>query len=149
MDTRVEQAVEKFKKGFNCSQAVFGSYSDQFGLDCQQAFKVATGFGGGMGRMGQTCGAVTGAFMVLGLKYGNATAEDKESKANTYDKVVEYTKRFKARNGSVVCKELLGCDISRPEGMEKAQKDGLFVSVCPKMVRDATEILEEMLMEDA
>jgi C_GCAxxG_C_C family probable redox protein len=148
MNTRAELAIEKFKKGFNCSQAVFGSYSDQFGLDCQQAFKIAAGFGGGM-RMGETCGAVTGAFMVLGLKYGNLAAEDKKSKASTYDKITEYTTRFKARNGSVVCKELLGCDISRAEGMEKAQKDGLFASVCPKMVRDAAEILEDMLMEEA
>jgi C_GCAxxG_C_C family probable redox protein len=148
MDTRVEQAVERFKNGFNCSQAVLGSYCEQFGLDCQQAFKVATGFGGGM-RMAETCGAVTGAFMVLGLKYGNTTAEDKAAKAKTYEKVVEYTSRFKARNGSVVCKELLGCDISTPEGMKKAQEDALFDSICPKMVQEASEILEEMLVEDA
>ena len=147
MDTRIEQAVERFRNGFNCSQAVVGSYCEQFGLDCEQAFKVATGFGGGM-RMGETCGAVTGAFMVLGLKYGNTTAEDKGLKAKTYERIVEYANRFKARNGSVVCKELLGCDISRPGGMKKAQEDGLFDSVCPKMVHDAAEILEEMLEEE-
>ena len=145
--SKVEQAVERFKDGFNCSQAVVGTYSEQFGLDCEKAFKVATGFGGGM-RMGETCGAVTGAFMVLGLKHGNTTAEDKAAKAKTYEKVIEYTSRFKARNGSVVCKDLLGCDISTPDGMKKAQDDGLFDSVCPKMVREASEILEEMLAED-
>ena len=145
--SRVEQAVERFKDGFNCSQAVFGSYGEQFGVDCESAFRVATGFGGGM-HIDSVCGAVTGAFMVLGLKYGNVTAEDKESKAKTYEKVMEYTKRFIARNGSVVCKELLGCDISRPDGMKKAQDDGLFDSICPQMVRDAAEILEEMLGED-
>ncbi|MCK5173859.1 MAG: C_GCAxxG_C_C family protein [Planctomycetes bacterium] len=144
---KIEQAVERFRNGFNCSQAVLGSYCQQFGLDCEQAFKVATGFGGGM-RMGETCGAVTGAFMVLSLKYGNITAEDKDAKAKTYEMVVEYANRFKARNGSVVCKELLGCDISMPDGMKKTQEDGLFDSVCPKMVRDAAEILEEMLAED-
>ena len=99
--------------------------------------------------MGETCGAVTGALMVLGLKYGNATAEDKAAKADTYEKVVEYINRFKARNGSVVCRELLGCDISKPDGMKKAREDGLFDSICPKMVRDASEILETMLAEDA
>ena len=145
---RVEKAVERFKSGFNCSQAVLGSYCEQFGLDCEQAFKVATGFGGGM-HIGETCGAVTGAFMVLGLKYGSTTAEDKAAKAKTYEKVVEYTNKFKARNGSVVCKELLGCDISRPDGMKKAQEDGLFDSICPRMVQGASEILEEMLVEDA
>ena len=146
MSAKSEQAVERFGKGFNCSQAVLGSYSEQFGLDCEKAFKVATGFGGGM-RMGSTCGAVSGAFMVLGLKYGNTTAEDKEGKANTYKKVEEYTKRFKARNDSVMCRELLGCDLSTPEGMKEAQDKGLFSSICPRMVREAVEILEEMMNE--
>ena len=145
---KVEQAVERFKKGFNCSQAVLGSYSQQFGLDCETAFQVATGFGGGM-RMAETCGAVTGAFMVLGLKYGNTTAEGNAAKAKTYEKVIEYTTRFKAQNGSVLCKELLGCDISSQDGMKKAQENGVFDSICPKIIRQAAEILEEMLLEDA
>lgn len=144
--SKIEQAVERFDNGFNCSQAVVASYCEEFGLDCETASKVATGFGGGM-RMGETCGAVTGAFMVLGLKYGNTTAEDQESKGKTYGRIVEYTNRFKARNGSVLCKELLACDISTPEGMKKAQEDGLFDSICPKMVRSAAEIIEEMLLE--
>ena len=146
MSAKSEQAVERFGKGFNCSQAVLSSYSEQFGLDCEKAFKVATGFGGGM-RMGDTCGAVTGAFMVLGLKYGNTTAEDKKAKAKTYKKVEEYTKRFKARNDSVMCRELLGCDLTTPEGMKEAQDKGLFSSICPRMVREAVEILEEMMNE--
>ncbi|MBC8471508.1 MAG: C_GCAxxG_C_C family protein [Planctomycetes bacterium] len=146
MSAKSEEAVERFKKGFNCSQAVVGSYSEQFGLDCDKAAKVATGFGGGM-RMGGTCGAVTGAFMVLGLKYGNSTAKDKEGKAKTYKKIEEYTNRFKTLNSSVACRELLGCDISTPEGMKEAQDKGLFSSICPRMVQDAAEILEEMLNE--
>lgn len=147
MSERVKQAVEKFKKGFNCSQAVLGSYSEQFGLDCEMAYKVATGFGGGM-RLGDICGAVTGAFMALGLKYGNTTIEDQQSKANTYEKVEEFIKRFKARNGSVICSELLDCDMSTPKGREKAQEKGLYASICPKMVQDAAEVLEEILAED-
>ena len=147
MSQKSEQAVEWFRNGLNCSQAVLGSYCRELGLDCELAFKVATGFGGGM-RMAETCGAVTGAFMVLGLKYGNSTAEDKKAKAKTYERIVEYTDRFKARNGSVNCSYLLGCDISTPEGMEKAQENELFSSVCPKMVRDAAEILEEILEEE-
>ncbi len=136
MSANIEQAVERFKNGFNCCQAVVGSYCEQFGLDSELAFKVATGFGGGM-RMGETCGAVTGAFMVLGLKYGNTTAEDKESKAKTYKMVVEYTNRFKARNGSVMCKELLGIDISTDQGLQSFMESGLHDSVCPKMIQDA------------
>jgi C_GCAxxG_C_C family probable redox protein len=148
MSAKFQQAVERFRNGFNCSQAVLSSYSEQFGLECGKAFKVATGFGGGM-RMGGTCGAVSGALMVLGLKYGNTTAEDKEAKAKTYTKVEEYTKRFKARNGSVTCRELLGCDLSTPEGMKEAKDKGLFSSICPRIVQDAVEILEEMLAENS
>lgn len=146
MSAKSEEAVERFRKGFNCSQAVLGSYSKQFGLDCEKACKVATGFGGGM-RMGDTCGAVTGAFMVLGLKYGNTTAEDKEGKAKTYTKVKEYTNRFKARNDYIMCRELLGCDLSTPEGMKEAQDKGLSSSICPQIIQDAVEILEEMMNE--
>lgn len=146
MSEKSEEAVERFKKGFNCSQAVAGTFSEEFGLDCDKASKVATGFGGGM-RMGGTCGAVTGAFMVLGLKYGNSTANDKEGKAKTYKQIEEYTSRFKSRNNSVTCRELLNCDISTPEGMKEAQGKGLFSSTCPQMVQDAAEILEELLAE--
>ena len=146
MSAKSQEAVGRFKKGFNCSQAVVGTYSEQFGLDCDKASKVATGFGGGM-RMGGTCGAVTGAFMVLGLKYGNSTAKDKEGKTKTYKIIEEYTSRFKTRHGSATCRELLGCDISTPEGMKEAQSKGLFSSTCPQMVQEAAEILEEMLNE--
>ena len=147
MSSKIETAVERFNNGFNCSQAVLSSYSELFGLDCDMAFKVATGFGGGM-RMAGTCGAVTGAFMVLGLKYGNSTAQDQQAKEKTSQSIIEFTSRFKARNGSVVCRELLGCDISTPEGMKEAQTKGLFSSVCPRIIQEAAEILEEMLAED-
>lgn len=148
MNSKIQNAVEKFEKGFNCSQAVLSSYCEQFGLDCNTALRIATGFGGGM-KIGETCGAVTGAFMVLGLKYGNTTPEDKETKEKTYEMVIEFTNRFKARNGSVICRELLGCDISTPEGSKVAVEKGLFSSVCPRLVQDAAEILEEMLNENS
>jgi C_GCAxxG_C_C family probable redox protein len=146
MSAKTENAVKNFKKGFNCSQAVFSSYSEQFGLDGDVACKVATGFGGGM-RMAGTCGAVTGAFMVLGLKYGNSPEKDKEAKANTYKKIEDFTNRFIARNESVACGELLGCDVSTPDGAKEAKDKGLFSSLCPRLVQDAAEILEEMLNE--
>ena len=146
MSVKTEKAVKRFKGGFNCSQAIFSSYSEQFGLDFDKACKIATGFGGGM-RMAGTCGAVTGAFMVLGLKYGNNPEKDKNAKANTYKKIEDFTSRFKARNNSVACGELLGCDISTLEGAKEAHDKGLFSIICPRLVQDATEILEEMLGE--
>lgn len=147
MNTKIKKAVERFNNGYNCSQAVLGSYSEQFGLDCDKAFKVATGFGGGM-RMSETCGAVTGAFMVLGLKYGNITTQNQQAKTRTYEMIEEYTTRFKSRNGSVVCRDLLGCDISTQEGRKKAQNDDLFSTICPEMVKSAAEILEELLADN-
>jgi C_GCAxxG_C_C family probable redox protein len=141
---RVEQAVERFNNGLNCSQAVFGSYSELFGLDSESAIKTATGFGGGM-RAGATCGAVTGALMVLGLKHGNINEHEQDAKAKTYELVEQFIEKFKAKNKSVVCSDLLGVDFSTAQGRKTAQENGLFNTVCPQMVRDAAEILEEML----
>jgi C_GCAxxG_C_C family probable redox protein len=145
MSKKIEKAVEKFDKGFNCSQAILSSFCEQFGMDYELALKIATGFGGGM-HINGTCGAVTGAFMVLGLKYGN-TEQNKDAKEKTYRKVVQYANRFTKRNGSVKCHDLLGCDITTLEGVQKAREKGLFSSICPKLVRDAAEILEATLKE--
>lgn len=145
MSVKPEQAVNIFKEGSNCSQAVISVYAEDFGLSRENALKIAHGFGGGMGRMTHTCGAVTGAFMVLGLKYGNADIHDKEARERIYGLVREFARRFENRNGSIVCRELLGCDISKPAGAAAAKENGLFTSVCPKMVGDAVEILEEMM----
>jgi C_GCAxxG_C_C family probable redox protein len=142
---RIEQAVACYKEGFSCAPAVFSAYASEFGLDIETALKIATGFGGGMGRMGETCGAVTGAFMVIGLKYGKIKAEDNQAKEKTYELVREFAKRFKARNGTILCRELLGYDLSTPEGMKLAREKGVTATLCPKLVQSAAEILEEML----
>ena len=99
---RVETALARFAGGFNCAQAVFSVYAEHLGFDRDAAIKLAAGFGGGMGRMASTCGAVTGAFMVLGLQYGNSSA-DREAKEAIYARIREFADRFKARNGSLVC----------------------------------------------
>ena len=106
----------------------------------------ATGFGGGM-HINGTCGAVTGAVMVLGLKY-SSTEEGKQAKENTYRKVIEFANKFSVRNSTVKCQDLLGCDITTVEGIQIAREKGLFSSICPRLVQDAAEILEEMLAED-
>jgi len=142
---RVERAVSCFKEGFSCSQAMLSSYGEQFGLNREIALKVSGAFGGGMARMGETCGAVTGAFMVIGLKYGNARVEDKQAKERAYSLVREFVDRFKSRNGSIVCRELLGYDISTPEGMKLVKEKKLTTTLCPKFVQDAAEIIEQIL----
>ena len=143
--SRVELAVSCFKEGFDCSQALLSTYSPQFGLDRETALKVADAFGGGMGHMGEICGAVTGAFMVIGLKHGRTKVEDEQAHEKTYSLVNEFANRFKSRNASIVCRELLGCDLSTPEGLNTAREKKLFTTLCPKYVQDAAEIAEELL----
>lgn len=143
----VEQAVTRFNEGSLCSQAVFSTYAEKLGLDLETAMKIATPFGGGMARMGETCGAVSGALMAIGLKHGNMTdwrIEDKQ-KEKAYRIAIEFVEKFKSRNGSVWCKDLLGCDLSTPEGRKAANDGKLFFTACPKFVREAAEILEEVL----
>ena len=95
--------------------------------------------------MGETCGAVTGAFMVIGMKHGMARKGDDKERDTTYKLVERFVREFNARNATVICRELLGCDISTSEGMKKIKKENLFRTRCPKFVQDAAEILEEML----
>ncbi len=142
---KIDRVVSRFKEGFSCSQAILSTYGPEFGLNRDTALKVAGAFGAGMGRMCETCGAVTGAFMVLGLKYGKTLAKDEQSKEKTYSLVKEFVLRFKQRNGTIVCRELLGCDLSTPEGMKHVMEKKLISTLCPKLVQDAAEIIEEIL----
>ena len=142
--TNADKAAGIFKEGFSCSMAVLGAYCEQFGLDKYLAYKVSSGFGGGM-HLDQTCGAVTGAFMVLGLKFGRIKADDIEAKIKVAKLTNEFAKKFKARHGSITCTALLGHNISTPEGFEEAKKKDAFKKLCPKYVISAAEILDEML----
>ncbi len=142
---RPENAVAVFHSVFNCAQAVFSAVSEDLGLDRERALKVAGAFGGGMGRMGLTCGAVTGAFMAIGLKHGKYLPEDNAAREKTYALAQEFTKRFQALHGSICCSSLLGCDIGTPEGSAYAKEHGLYDSLCPRLVADAVRIVEELL----
>src|SRR5271169_309294 len=139
--TYVEKASDLFAKGFNCSQAVLAAFAADFGLDEAQALKLACGLGGGMGCTARTCGAVTGAFLVIGLKYGSCKAEDKDSKPLTYRKVREFIEELEKRRGSIECRRLLGIDISSEKGFAEAKEKKLFKIICPKIVEDAADIL--------
>jgi C_GCAxxG_C_C family probable redox protein len=141
----VDFAVSLFQKGFSCSQAVLAAYSDRFCLDREVALRIAAGFGGGMGRMAQTCGAISGAFMIIGLKHGGVDPEERAAKEKTYEAMREFANRFIARHGSLICRELLGCDISTPEGFQLAKEKKLYAVVCPGLVKTAAEIVEEMI----
>ena len=123
---------------------MLSTYGARFGLDREMAFRVAGVFGSGMGR-GDTCGAVTGAFMLIGLKHGKTKGSDDLSQERADELARQFAERFIARNGSIVCRELLGCDISTSEGLKAAKKEKHFKKRCPKFVQDAAEILEELL----
>lgn len=142
--TRKEEAMVLFEDGFNCCQAVFSVFSEELLIDRELALKVATGFGGGA-RNGELCGAVSGALMVLGLKEGHYIKGDTERKARSYELAKEFTDRFKEAQGDIVCKNLLGYDLSKPDEREILVDKGLFKSECPKYIGCAIEILENMI----
>jgi C_GCAxxG_C_C family probable redox protein len=145
---RAQRALSEFSSGFNCSQSVLSVFAEDYGLDTNSALKLATGFGGGMGGTGRTCGAVSGAFLVIGLKYGNVAPGDTDSKNATYRRVREFIQKFEAKNRSIQCKELLDLDLSTPEGLASARERGLFTAICPRLVSDAVEILEAIMQSD-
>lgn len=143
----VEQTVACFKEGLNCAQALLSTYGPQFGLDREEAIRIAAALGSGMG-MGETCGAVTGALMLIGLKHSKVKGGFSFSKDKTKDNAREFVERFKARHKTTECRELLECDVSSFEGLRTAKKEKHFKKRCPKFVQDAAEILEELLEQE-
>ena len=126
--TKAEKASELFANNFNCSQAVLTAFAPDFGLDEKLALML-------------------GALMVLGLKYGHYESENNEQKSRAYAIAVEYTKRFKELNGSIVCRDLLGYDLTKPEDSAYIKEKNLFRTVCPEMIKSAVEVLESILAE--
>jgi C_GCAxxG_C_C family probable redox protein len=142
LDKRVEKAVAFFEEGYNCSQAVFMAYSDLYNVDKAMAAKLATSFGGGMGRLREVCGAVSGMFLVLGLHYPNDVPNDKVAKNTNYAAVQRTAKEFKAQMGSYICADLL--KIKRaPESPESAERNKAYYDSrpCTRCVALAAEIV--------
>lgn len=133
----IDDAVQLFENGYVCSQAVFAAFSEGFDISKDNALKIGACFGSGM-RKAEVCGACTGALMVLGLKYG-----DSKSKSN--EMCEKFLDEFKKQNGSIICRDLLECDISSEEGVKKAIDNNLFKEFCPKMVESAARIVNEMI----
>jgi C_GCAxxG_C_C family probable redox protein len=138
-------AVSTFNKGFNCAQAVLLSYNRNFNLTEEKVLKIACGFGAGMGGVADTCGAVSGALMVIGLTYGRFKIEDLDSKEKTYAKVKEFINKFTEKHDSIKCRDLLPYDISTEAGSQKAKEKGVFKKECPKFIESAIQILEDIL----
>lgn len=141
----VESSVNLFRNGFVCSQAVLASYAEDLGLNQELALKLAAPFGGGIARQGEICGAVNGAIMALGLKYGLSQADDRDGRDNCYRVIRAFIKNFEARHGSILCRKLLGLDIGNPEEYALIREKNLFATLCPEFVKSASGILGELL----
>jgi C_GCAxxG_C_C family probable redox protein len=143
--SKPDQAVCLFRQGFSCSQAVAAAFAEDFGLDKEIALRLSQPFGGGIARRADWCGALTGAFLIIGLKHGRFRAEDAAARDKTYALVQDLIARFTARHGEVKCRDLLGCDLGTPEGRKRVDEMKLHQTVCEGLVRDAAALLEELL----
>ena len=144
--TRKEAAMDYFMKGYNCSQSVVLAFEDLLPVDKNTLSKIASSFGGGMGRLREVCGAVSGMFMVVGLLYGYDGPETGDIKAGHYARIQELAHRFEEKNGSIVCRELLNLKTLRDEPVpEKRTNEYYRKRPCPELVGDAAGILEEYI----
>jgi C_GCAxxG_C_C family probable redox protein len=143
--TKSDDAYRCFMSRFTCSAAVFLAFSEELGLDPDMAKKIACGFGAGISKTGNICGAVSGAVMVIGLKYGKTEADDETATERTRTLTRQFIKEFTEKSGSVNCSVLLGYDLSDMQAYAAAKDSGLFVTRCPVFVRDAADILERIL----
>jgi C_GCAxxG_C_C family probable redox protein len=145
--SHVEYAQKMFMEGCNCAQAVLSFFGPDIGMDKNTCCSVAAAFGAGIAYSQQTCGAVTGAVMVIGLQTGAKHPDVSERTTESYQTTKEFLRRFTAMNGSVNCRELLGADITTPEGLAHARESGIFETRCTALISSAIEILKTMTGE--
>lgn len=143
MANRSEAAMEKFKSGYNCAQAVFYVFHDELGIPEDTALKVSCGLGAGMGRKQEVCGAVTGGILVLGMRHGRGSNDERSAQDATYGKTKELIEAFAAKHGTCNCRELLdGCDLSSVTGLMQFKATGLLKKVCMPCVETVIQFLE-------
>jgi C_GCAxxG_C_C family probable redox protein len=150
MSQKTDLARQYHERGFNCAQSVLAPFAPEYGVSEEAALRISTGFGSGMGRLCEVCGALTGAFMVVGLKHGRSETDGTKygpRTENTYRLVTELASLFKERNHSIYCRELVGYDLSVPAAREMARQEGIFAKVCGKCIEDAAELVEQVLTE--
>lgn len=145
-EDRIAKAVELFKSGYNCSQSVVAAFADMYGFTEEQSLRMSASFGGGIGRMRQTCGAACGLFMLAGLEKGAVHASDRESKAANYALVQELAQEFEKRNGSIICTKLLGLEKVEKSSIPEARTEQYYAKrPCAKMVEVAARIWTEYI----
>ncbi|OGO08207.1 MAG: hypothetical protein A3K46_02795 [Chloroflexi bacterium RBG_13_60_9] len=142
---RPESAVEYMRSGFNCAHSVVKAFASELNVPEDAAVKMATPFGGGFGRRGFVCGALSGAGLVIGARFGNCIPADTAARDKAYAAVGELLEKFSHEHGAVFCRELIGIDLRNPEEMKRAREEGIFTNRCSLFVRSAGRILEEIL----
>ena len=145
MKSKTDKATGSFKAGLNCAQAVLTAFSDDLNIDTDLALNISCGFGGGMGRLQETCGACTGAYMVLGIHNGRTHSENQDKKETTYVLVQKFSEKFKSKHEATDCKSLLNCNIKTEEGHRLAKENKLFETQCEKYLSDSIGIVEELI----
>ena len=149
MKNRPEIAVSKFSQGYNCAQSVFYSFCDAIHFEHNTALKMACGFGAGMGRKEEVCGAVTGGILVIGAKYGRGERDDRTATELTYKKTRELMDRFEKKHGTFICRKLLnGCELTTEEGQKHFKDNNLSNTICQPCVRSVVEILDGIMELD-
>lgn len=146
MRNRSETAVSKFLEGYNCAQSVVYSFCDDLQLDKELALKIACGFGAGMGRKQEVCGAVTGGIIVIGAKYGRGDKDDRALTEATYQKTRDLIDQFSKQHGTFTCRSLLGgCELTSEEGQRHFQENDLLNRVCKPCIQSVVEILDRVI----
>lgn len=144
---RRELAMDYFKKGYNCAQSVVLAFEDTVSIDKNELTKLASSFGAGMGRLREVCGAVSGMFMVAGLLYGYDDPNDAKGKEEHYERIQELAKKFEEKNGTIVCRNLLGLNVQHDSPKPEARTNEYYKKrPCAELVGDAAEILEEYIL---
>lgn len=146
MNNHSERAMELFKQGYNCSQAVVAAFCEDIGIDLETYLKLSSSFGGGMGRLREVCGAVSGMFIVAGMKYGYSDPKDITSKTEHYKLIQELASRFKVENRSIICRELLVLNPGPDGHIPEARTNEYYKKrPCVELVGCAAQIMEEMI----
>lgn len=145
MNSHREKAMKLFKEGYNCAQSVFCAFADDIGVDFETALKLSSSFGGGMGRMREVCGAVSGMFMIAGMKFGYTSPKDKEAKAQHYTRIQDLAKNFKSKHDTIICRDLLGIDADDSPVPSARTKEYYDNRPCEEIIGDAAEIMSEYI----
>jgi C_GCAxxG_C_C family probable redox protein len=145
MSQTEEKAISLFTSGLNCAQSVLAAYTEKLDLDNNLAVNISCGFGGGMGRLQETCGAVTGAFMVLSVYNGNKYAENGVKKIMSYSMIQDFNSKFLARHGTTNCRALLNCDLTTEEGLQYHHENNLSEKVCGQCIKSAIQIIDALI----